>query len=412
MRIYHARTIWVASLCCLALWAQDYTALRTQVLREAEDFKEQLPPDPLRNHPVGVRLSPNEQAALNINLSTDTLLTGVREAQSQPQELPLRTYRTITTASNSIGSVIERSQMPGKDTWLTLCYDIVRMLATSSFGKQGMGLGFYCPNAQELVSSIRKTAPPQTTPPPTRQKEQGIPGPIVADGHLVSFLGFSGSAILGSVYAGRFEAVADDAATRNYLFSVAWELREKCVEYRDDPFPLLNYALHDEMAALRRGTTEALNNEQGAALQDLLRAGAFGGRGEARAEVVAHLTTPGTQDGAQFVSTYKCGGPPTSYLYSNILKIAGYRNQITPDTDPNAGVLPLALKKACDSYVSGARSSTKAEGFCRCQVQAMISSGIPANELNEVAKGITANVLRNLIDQHADYKRKADKCYD
>jgi hypothetical protein len=393
MRIYHARTIWVPFLCCLALWAQDYTALRTQVLQEAENFKKQLPPDS------------------SLNLSTNTLLTGLGEAQSQPQELPLRTYRTITGASYSIGSIVERSQMPAKDSWLTLCYDIVRMLTTSSFGKQGMGLGFYCPSAQESVSSIRKTAPPQTTPPPTRQKEQGVPGPMVANGHPVSFLGFSGSAILGPVYAGRFEAVADDAATRNYLFSVAWALRKQCVAYRDDPFPLLSYVIHDEMAAWRRGTTEALNNEQGAALQDLMKAGGLGGRGAGRAAVADHLTTPGIQDGTQFASTYECGGPPTS-LYSNIVKIAGYRNQITPDVDPNAGALPLALKKACDSYVSGARSSTKAEGFCRCQVQAMISSGIPANELNEVAKGITANVLRNLMDQHAEYKRKADQCYD
>jgi hypothetical protein len=393
MRVYHARIIWVAFLCCLALWAQDYTTLRTQVLQEAEDFKKQLPPDP------------------SLNLSTNTLLTGLREAQSQPQELPLRTYRTITGASYNVGSMIERSQMPGKDSWLTLCSDIVRMLTTSSFGKQGMGLGFYCPSAQELVSSVRKTAPPQATPPPTRQKEQGVPGPMVANGHLVSFLGFSGSTILGAVYTGRFEVVPDDAATRNYLFSVAWALREQCVAYRDDPFPLLSYVIHDEMAAWRRGTTEALNNEQGTALQDLMKAGGLGGRGAGRAAVADHLTTPGIQDGTQFASTYECGGPPTS-LYSNIVKIAGYRNQITPDVDPNAGALPLALKKACDSYVSGARSSTKAEGFCRCQVQAMISSGIPVNELNEVAKGITSNVLRNLMDQHAEYKRKADQCYD
>jgi hypothetical protein len=235
---------------------------------------------------------------------------------------------------------------------------------------------------------------------------------MVANGHLISFLGFSGATILGAVYTGRFEAVADDASTRDYLFSVAWELREQCVAYRDDPFPLLNYALHDVMASWHRGTTEALSNEQGAALQDLVRAGAFGGGESGRAAVEAHLTTPGIQDGKQFVSTYECGGAPTSHLYSNIVKIAGYRNQITPDVDPSAGALPLALKKACDSYVNGARSPTKAEGFCRCQVQAMISSHIPANELNGVAKGITANVLRNLMDQHAEYKLKADRCYD
>ncbi len=275
-------------------------------------------------------------------------------------------------------------------------------------------------------------------------------GPSATRKGDVSFGAYNLPGILGPLYSGNFDKIADDQITRNYVLSVAVGFNKKCPAYANDtsaaPPVISQYAMYFETKNLRAGVNAAIGGNYDKSLQHLLDAGNGGlGRGAGMAAAASHLLKEGVADGELFIDNHRCDGLPTRHLHDNIYKLAFKRGDSPPEFDnvdhfkaqmnltlqqeygytgPKPPSLAETVANKCilqhtEQIMAGGEAGTSSKEervresafFCRCHIQSMVIGGVPDSVLQSLDK-FDDYEFGDLAKRYPGYYRvRSENCY-
>jgi hypothetical protein len=248
------------------------------------------------------------------------------------------------------------------------------------------------------------------------------------------FSDYNAPGILRAVFGGRFESVADDTLTRDYLLSVKAGINGPCQDLADrGTVALIDYGMYYEAKALRKGSEAAFAGNIGQAMQQLLGNAPIG-RAGGMVAVIEHLIPEGEEDGRKLVSR-GCGWKDLLTLHQNMIDLARERGTIPPEFADNEHfvaqlkpelsarflrfravenpVLARSLKRSCGVYIRNAAMPKDAEGYCRCEVKMMLDSRVPQSSLQRLLPAnMTRETLHELEVRYPEYERLAKQCFN
>ena len=387
------------------------SGLVSKALSEAEAFKQ-------------VARFPNARYTFLLGMQIDTVLYGLRKASSEGDgdRASDENIGLVGGGAAQIGKFMKLPDAIGKDQWSVLCLDLANLMATSSTSRASKRW-FYCPGAEAVFAKIFPPEPkhpwPDITEPGRSYANDKKSLPTNAPSFLVP-------GILGQVYSGNWNNVADDENTRNYLGSILREQIAKCPKLNsvDVTRAFLNYWAHFELKHQQKTMRDARSNDFGAVLQSI-----------ASGPLVAsgHGSSLAIYDADLVIEKYGCDGQETRQLASNIVRLAQDRGDLAPDVPNNEffrsqlsqlGSQSLISLKYSDQDSSSMRSLRKScedmfgsvsaiqESFCRCQAQMLVRSGIPQSELSGLQSKFDNDELDRFATNYLSYGQLKNACYN
>ena len=397
----------------MILSAQDQVSLRAKIVQEAETFEKHAS-------------NSDQHENVMLHMQINSLLFGLRKAETQTGQLDLSTFRTITGSAPAVGESMQKPGAVGNDLWLILCSDLVKMLmATASSGAPGevRSVADKCPSASGMLS-----------PRPSEKKQNwpDITDPVRSFNNVnvgVDFRSYKVSGILTQLYSGNFDNVADDENTRDYISSLITAMNKHCAKeyegrlgFNSDVAAVLDYSVYYFFKNSRKtiGQATGYNNLDATFRSFVSMFDYSSGR---------HINQGGLSDGEAIVRLHGCDGP-TRKLYQNIFKIAHARREIPPDVPNNSffraqmspgnqadlefgddqADMMRSVRKGCEN--SNPIMNKDVEGFCRCQALMIMYGKVSSQDMGRLAGHFTTDALEPLANRYPSYKRLRNNCYN
>ena len=148
---------------------------------------------------------------------------------------------------------------------------------------------------------------------------------------------YNAPGLLDRLYVGRYDDLADDAETRDWIFSMATRFNYNCDEYGNGTSTvILQYAMPAEWNNEKEAMSAATSGDPDRALKELLALGhgTLGHAGGVKA-AQAHMIQEGIDDGERFVLDHGCDSAATKQMHDHMEYLASVRKGRSPGpSDP------------------------------------------------------------------------------
>jgi hypothetical protein len=402
----------VIAVCCFSvvLVAQDLKIALNRMAQETESLQKQI------------QGSDSDWGA-DVIRSFTSLKQGLQRTPSQPGKIDQAAASDLFNGLFGISKYIVKPNSVGKEKYAQLCHEVLKVMFDSGF----QPVKVYCPAADSLYNADAAARPKPVWPDLSDQHLTFRDGAALLPREIASEARVPG--ILGQLYAGRLDNVADDLNTRNYIASLISRYVDQCSEY-DTPsnaYAMIHYFAYYEAKANDKLMNKAKANNVPGFVQAY---------GEAMRSVTEHGDHGGFEDGNLMIRHYRCGGREAHLLFDNVLNLAQERNTIPPDVPNNAFYraqvnpalrFPMdyltadalsaqmrSLRKSCEGTMTDLSASTVVgkgqEGYCRFQAQMVVTGGVPAFEIASIEAKFSRDALIALEKRYPSYSKLQANC--